>query len=364
LPFPRLNRCRCHQTLAPSLPPLDTPDIFRLRLQQAPPAERVPWCFARKGTHFSAAPITGTGDLIQNGTGNLTLNAANTYTGATTINSGTLIASGGSAIADTGAVALANASGALFSVSGSETIGSLRGGGTAGGNVSIAAGQTLTVAETGNQAFSGSIQGSGALTKTGLGTLSLDGANTHSGPTTIDTGTLQLGGSLLNSAVHVGASGALGRPVANLGALNVASLSFSSGGSLLLAINGNATGQFDTLSSSGNITLNDHGVLVLNFGSLLAPGDSIALFTGTGVVAGNFSSISAQGSYSGNFNPSGSIWTLSSNPDLMFDNSTGVLSVVPEPSTWALLALTSALVLATHIRIKFRKKQTKNEISC
>jgi fibronectin-binding autotransporter adhesin len=43
-----------------------------------------------QGTHFSTAAIGGTGSIVQNGAGNLTLNAANTYSGATTINAGTI----------------------------------------------------------------------------------------------------------------------------------------------------------------------------------------------------------------------------------------------------------------------------------
>ena len=43
-----------------------------------------------QGTHFSAAAITGSGSLTQAGTGTLVLNAANSYTGATTVSSGVL----------------------------------------------------------------------------------------------------------------------------------------------------------------------------------------------------------------------------------------------------------------------------------
>ena len=43
-----------------------------------------------QGTDFSTAAITGSGQLVQNGTSTLTLNAANSYTGATTISGGTL----------------------------------------------------------------------------------------------------------------------------------------------------------------------------------------------------------------------------------------------------------------------------------
>lgn len=43
-----------------------------------------------QGTHFSTAPITGSGSVIQEGSGTTTLNAANTYTGPTTVNDGEL----------------------------------------------------------------------------------------------------------------------------------------------------------------------------------------------------------------------------------------------------------------------------------
>jgi autotransporter-associated beta strand protein len=47
-----------------------------------------------QGADFSSAAITGTGSFTQAGTGTTTLNAANTYTGATAINGGQLIING------------------------------------------------------------------------------------------------------------------------------------------------------------------------------------------------------------------------------------------------------------------------------
>jgi fibronectin-binding autotransporter adhesin len=134
------------------------------------------------------------GKLTLNGSGTLTLSGANTYTGDTTISAGTLALTNGLAIADTGAVSLADVSTAALAVDSSETIGSLRGGGSTGGNVSIASGQTLTVAESGNQTYAGVISSAGSLTKSGNGTLTLSGVNTYSGGTAINAGTLALGG--------------------------------------------------------------------------------------------------------------------------------------------------------------------------
>ena len=133
------------------------------------------------------------GNLIKIGSGTLTLsgNNASTFTNAT-VGTGVLGVSGGAAISDSGAVILSNVAGATFLVSANETIGSLRGGGGTGGNVSIASGQTLTVAEAGSETFSGVISNAGGLTKSGAGTLTLSGNNTFSGMLTVASGKLTI----------------------------------------------------------------------------------------------------------------------------------------------------------------------------
>ncbi|MBN2453788.1 MAG: autotransporter-associated beta strand repeat-containing protein, partial [Candidatus Omnitrophica bacterium] len=131
------------------------------------------------------------GGLTKEGAGTLTLNGANTYTGATTVNAGILTAG----IADQAfgvgsAVTVANGA-TLDLANNNETIGSLAGAGTVtstGGASSLIIGGDNT-----STSFSGTIDSVGgkiALTKVGTGTLALTTANTYSGDTTITTGTL------------------------------------------------------------------------------------------------------------------------------------------------------------------------------
>ena len=112
----------------------------------------------------------------------------------TTINAGTLQLAGGAAIADGGAVVLANTAGAFLDLTANETIGSLAGGGVLGGNVTLNA-NTLTTGAGSDTAYSGVISGTGGLTKAGASIFTLSGAgtNTYTGATTVNAGTLQLG---------------------------------------------------------------------------------------------------------------------------------------------------------------------------
>ena len=134
--------------------------------------------------------ISGTGALQQNGTGTLILTGANTYTGGTTINAGTLALGGVGRIASSSGVTLTP--GAFFDISGltagRTTIKSLAG---AGGTVTLGS-KVLTLAN-GSGTFGGTIAGNGGLTLT-AGTETLIGTNTYTGGTTISAGsTLQLG---------------------------------------------------------------------------------------------------------------------------------------------------------------------------
>ena len=138
-----------------------------------------------------AGVISGTGGLTKQGSGTLTLSGANTYGGATTIDAGTLALGSGGSIALSSGLALA-ASGARFDISagGNQTIQDLSG--VVGSTINLGA-NTLTAGTANSTSFAGVISGTGALTKQGTGTLTLNGNNAYTGGTTVNAGTLQIG---------------------------------------------------------------------------------------------------------------------------------------------------------------------------
>ncbi|MEO8614728.1 MAG: autotransporter-associated beta strand repeat-containing protein [Luteolibacter sp.] len=151
--------------------------------------------FTINGIIQNNASNTASG-IAKAGAGTVVLAGANSYSGTTTINAGTL-STGGSNIPDGSAVTLANTSGTILNLTGSETIASLAGGGTTGGNVTLNANK-LTTGDSTSTNFGGVISGSSAsgvdaLVKNGSGRFTLSGANTLTGQIIVNTGTLQFG---------------------------------------------------------------------------------------------------------------------------------------------------------------------------
>jgi outer membrane autotransporter protein len=141
------------------------------------------------GSDCSNAGATG-GGLIKVGTGTLTLSGANTYTGPTAVNAGTLQA--GAVNAFSSASAFTVASGAIVDLAGfNQTIGSLAGA----GSVTLGAATLTTNGDGSDTTFSGTISGSGRLVKVGEGALTLSGNNSYQGGTILSEGTLAVGSS-------------------------------------------------------------------------------------------------------------------------------------------------------------------------
>jgi fibronectin-binding autotransporter adhesin len=127
----------------------------------------------------SLGVISGAGGLIKTGSGTLTLNAANTYGGATTISEGRLFLSnsGGGTLPSSTAVSVASL--ATFDIGDrSHTVGSISGAGSIVGNASN--NQFTVGGNNGSTLFSGNIGfvTAGNLVKNGTGVLTLSGTNT------------------------------------------------------------------------------------------------------------------------------------------------------------------------------------------
>lgn len=145
--------------------------------------------------------ISGTGN-VNSPFGTLTLTGVNTYTGKTTINGGWLALAGQGRLNSTNDLNVASGTFDISGADGDRELGSISGSGNL-----VLGNNTLTVGSTNtDQQFSGQIQGSGGLTKTGGGSLTLSGFNTFTGTTTINQGKLIAGADSISDRVVNNAS--------------------------------------------------------------------------------------------------------------------------------------------------------------
>jgi autotransporter-associated beta strand protein len=226
-----------------------------------------------------ASALSGTGGLTKTGLGTLTVSAS-TYAGATNVNAGTLRAGAASAFASTSAFTVAPGA-VLDLASFNQTIGSLAGA----GNVTLGAATLTTGNDNTSTTFSGTISGTGGLTKIGIGTLTLSSVNGYGGGTTVTGGLINF-----NSANNFGS----GLITLNGGGLQWASgtttdissqlAAFGSGGATF-DTNGNNVTLASTLSGSGGLTKIGAGTLTLSGNNLYSGGT--ALNAGTLAVGSN-----------------------------------------------------------------------------
>ena len=216
-------------------------------------------------TFGSGNGITGTGVLVQMGTGTTTLNGSNTtYSGGTLISGGTLRVGAG-------------VSGSVF-----DTNGSL---GT--GNVTNNA--TLAFSRRGaSDTVSNNISGTGALTMFGaIGSLTLAGSNSYSGPTTIDSSyTLQIGTGSTNGTLGTGSVSNAGILSFNRSDLYTASNAISGAGALR-QIGTGTTILLGSNSSSGTTTVTNGTLQIGNGGTSGSVGSGAISLSGAGLLAFN-----------------------------------------------------------------------------
>jgi fibronectin-binding autotransporter adhesin len=245
---------------------------------------------------------SGTLALTKIGSGILTLsNTANSWSGATSINAGTLQLGASNVIpdgADKGDVSVAG----IFDLNGfSETVNGLTGNGAID-NVGGGGASALTVGNNDvSSSFTGVIKntsGTVALTKTGTGALTLTGACLHTGTTTISGGTFNCTGSLAGPlTIQTGAlynvAGSGTTAVINTGNLNI-----QSGGTFAVEVNGATTGtNYDQNKVTGTVTLGGTLSLTLGYAPTVNTSDTIISNDGADAVTGIFTGIPASGGF-------------------------------------------------------------------
>jgi autotransporter-associated beta strand protein/T5SS/PEP-CTERM-associated repeat protein len=247
---------------------------------------------------------------------------------------------------------------------------------------------TLVFNRSDDSTYSGIISGAGAVTKQAAGTLTFAGANSYSGLTTISAGTLALSGtgsigigglnlgstgspgvfdllgvtagtySLPSSAslAGVGTISGSGKSIAVLGSLapgnSAGTITVGTGLSLDLSNSGSSVfeitnptftaGTYDLVSGDGSVVFG--GILNLAFsgGSYADGTDVLQLFPNTGGRSGNFSAENATG--------------LAAGQSATFNSATGFITVVPEPSTYAISAIATAGLASL---MRWRKRRTR-----
>jgi fibronectin-binding autotransporter adhesin len=230
--------------------------------------------------------IAGTNTLSKTGNGMLVLGGTNSYTGATTINNGTLQLSSSNVIVATNTLIIANTANVLFDLNSfNQTIGLLSGGGTTGGNISLGSG-TFTIGNSSSSTFAGTINGTGNIVKQGTGTLTLNNAgSSYTGQTTINNGTLSV--TKLSTA---GTNSSLGAPTGSaatilIGSSSAGTLSYTGGTDTTdraITVNG-AGGAIIQATASGTLTLSG---AINNSGNPIKFDTNIGNITATGIISG------------------------------------------------------------------------------
>ena len=278
---------------------------------------------------------TSTGTLTKDGAGAWTLAGSNTYTGTTLISQGTLQLGSGAATGN---------------LSTSSTI-------TNNGNFAINRSNAVTQ---GTDFSAAAITGGGSFTQAGAGTTTLSAVNGYTGATYVNAGTLLVSGTgSINSSSNVTVASAAtftnnsstsctplleltaGATLSGNGSFAPTAMTLTanltSGAASALGVNLSAT----ALAKTGVLTLTLTGITSQTYD----------LFLGATVASGSFTSLVINGSTIGGGGPNFSGSDLLGNTYL-FQNAGGtngggslLVTAVPEPSTWILLAVTGPFFL-------------------
>jgi autotransporter-associated beta strand protein len=195
----------------------------------------------------------------------------------------------------------------------------------------------------------GAIAGTGSVVVNGTASVYLNGANTYTGSTTVQSGTLGGNGTIAGAVVvQNGASLTPGSAANTIGTLGVGSLQLDSGATAAMAISGTGTGLYDQVVALSSVTFG--GALAIDFTTGgFANFDVWQLFSGSSF-SSNFSSVTATGAYgnltfndvgNGEWQATGGLLAEGQSLSFYVDGSNaiggryqaGQLVLVPEPAT-------------------------------
>lgn len=322
----------------------------------------------------SGSVTVSSGTLLVTGSGN----AANLFVGTNSTGTGSLTINGSGVVIVGGTLSRGAVGAITLGPGGTLQIGSGTSGGVLlGGTGSLVNDGTLVFNKSVDFFYSGVISGSGAFIKRGNAWGTFQNQNTYTGLTSVEAGTLLMSGTgtigtgglsltgtsrfdianVTGSTYTLPATGDLlgtgtlsgsGKTLAVLGELlpgpNSGTFALASGLTLDLSAAAGTTfditspaftaGSYDLVSGSGSVVLGGPLTLAFANGPYALGENVVKVFANTGLLSGNFTSVSATG--------------LEPGQSATFNALTGFITIVPEPSSLAAIAV--AAVVGAFIR--------------
>jgi autotransporter-associated beta strand protein len=281
--------------------------------------------------------MTGTGGVNITGTGTVIFAGTNTYTGGTTVDSGTLQGTTSSltgtitnnsnlvfnqsftgtysgVITSTGGVTVSGPGTVIFTGANNYTGGTTIAGGTLQGNTTSLTGTMtnngrLIFDQAAGGTFAGPITGTGNVVKQGAGTLVLTGTNTYSGGTTVSAGTLEgttanVQGNIVNDSLvrfNQATTGTYGGSMSGSGGVNVTGggvyvftgTNTYSGGTTVDSgeLRGTTSSLQGNIANNSEVTFNQgftgaYGGVISGTGAVNITGTGTVAFTGANTYSG------------------------------------------------------------------------------
>ncbi len=259
--------------------------------------------FDRPDDYTFSGDFSGTGLLEKDGAGTLTFAGLYDFTGVTQVNAGAVALTG--ALADTTQLDLGGGIIDLSqNTSGQQTIAAL-----SGDSGTLNLGSTdLTVNQTTNTAFSGSLSGDGALTKDGDGDLKLNGdGSNYTGDLLINGGILSVNGTFsganvtVNQDAKLGGNGTVGDTIVDGGTIgagnSIGHLTINGdlilNSSSALEVEVDNAGHADLVDVTGVATLGDASVNILAAAGRYKGKTDYTILTAAGGINGHFGSVTS-----------------------------------------------------------------------